>query len=171
MTLVKNKFLFLYLNMKLFFIICFLVGYQSVMACSCVGDETPKQARKSSDLVVIGKIIASKKVSFPFTDEVFVGDSINFMDYTLVVSKVYKGKSLKDTLVIRTGFGYGDCGINFILGEEYLIYGKDAYEQNRKRRKYPYEDLKLALHVVYETNICTRTTILGNAIEDLKFFR
>jgi hypothetical protein len=157
--------------MKIIVSIFFLLIAQPLIACSCIGEETPKQAKKSSDLVVIGKIIASKRVAFPFASEAFVGDSIDFMDYTLVVSKIYKGKAITDTLIIRTGFGHGDCGIEFILGEEYLIYGKDADEQNRKRRNHPYEDVKLVLHLVFETNICTRSTILKNADEDLKMLR
>lgn len=41
----------------------------------------------------------------------------------MLVDKVYKGVSIKDTISILTGLGGDDCGYNFSIDERYIIYG------------------------------------------------
>ena len=55
---------------------------------------------------------------------------------------------------VFTGWGGGDCGSNFLIGVQYLVY---AYEDNENKR--------------LVTNICTRTRALTDAAEDLSYLR
>jgi hypothetical protein len=54
---------------------------------------------------------------------------------------------------ILTGYGGGDCGYQFQVGIEYVIY---AYKNSAGR---------------LETGICTRTRPLAEAAEDVKYIR
>lgn len=57
------------------------------------------------------------------------------------------------TVRVTTGMGGGDCGYNFTIGEQYLVYAyrsKDGAELG--------------------TGICTRTRPLSQAADDLRFF-
>lgn len=54
---------------------------------------------------------------------------------------------------IETGFGGGDCGYQFQVGTEYVVY---AYKNGAGR---------------LETGICSRTRPLADAAEDLKYIR
>ena len=65
---------------------------------------------------------------------------------TFTVARMFKGP-MHSEVVVKTGFGGGDCGIAFEVGRSYLVY------------TYANEEL--------ETGICTRTSKLENAKLDL----
>jgi hypothetical protein len=54
-----------------------------------------------------------------------------------------------------TGIGGGDCGYDFKIGEQYLIY---AYRDQQKKE-------------MLSTNVCTRTRPVRNADEDFEYIR
>ena len=61
-------------------------------------------------------------------DQIFVGTVFNKRTsdkvyYHFTVSKMFKGAAV-DTVVIQTGFGGGDCGMNFEMGKSYLVYAR-----------------------------------------------
>lgn len=69
----------------------------------------------------------------------------------LSVSESWKGVTAS-SVVVKTGFGGGDCGVGFAVGARWLVYANE------------YEG---ALY----TGICSRTAELVHAKEDLEFLR
>jgi protocatechuate 3,4-dioxygenase beta subunit len=71
----------------------------------------------------------------------------------LTVDQPIRGMQSADVEVI-TGWGGGDCGYGFKLGQRYLVY---AYREEGGKR--------------LSTGICTRTRLLTEADDDFAFFR
>jgi hypothetical protein len=71
---------------------------------------------------------------------------------TLDVSHFYKGAERKDVL-LTTGIGGGDCGFDFEIGEQYLVYA--------------YADASSHL----STGICSGTALLRESQSDLSYLR
>jgi hypothetical protein len=90
---------------------------------------------------------------FSFSKSVFVGEVVEIDKstsdaiVTLKVEKIWKGNK-SETIVIRTNNQGKACGFSFKQGEKYLIY---AYDDG-----------------VLRTSICTRTTEIKSAGNDLK---
>jgi hypothetical protein len=112
-----------------------------VYACSCIGSGTPGTSLRSAVSVFAGKV-TSVKTAEP------AGRSINSVRVTFEVSRVWKGAKTP-TIVAETARDSASCGVSFSTGEEYLVYadGKSA-----------------ALQV----SLCSRTTLLRNAAQDLR---
>ena len=72
---------------------------------------------------------------------------------TFAVKESFRGSRDK-TIEVRTGMGGGDCGIDFQRGRDYLVY---AYRPPTTRSLY--------------TGVCTRTSRVENAANDLAYFR
>ena len=134
------------------------------MGCTCVGEETAKQALKSSDLVVTGKIISKNEIIGSDT-MLFPVSGIHEYDYTVIVNKKYKGLIKSDTVIVRTGLGHGDCGFVFTIGGEYLIYAvhENSFNYWDKKPNRSHKKLK----GIYRTDICSRTTSLNMATDDI----
>ncbi len=130
-------------------------------ACSCVGESTVVNAVKYADAVFTGTIISKEHISL--TDSAIIKlfpdnptlqkspmASINIARYNLVVHTRYKGAITADTIFIYTGVGGGDCGVQFQVNKQYIIYGdSESYFGSR----FPKQDN------VYWTNICSRTSV------------
>lgn len=72
-----------------------------------------------------------------YADQVFVGTPVrkevsSLVTYFFLVQESLKGKAT-DTIVIQTGFGGGDCGMDFETGVSYLVYANKG-NTNRCRR-------------------------------------
>lgn len=116
---------------------CILTGVSELLACSCVGQDSVKEAVKKSDAVVVGTIISQEFMLYGDISEDTVMRMLEkelyphitpIMQYSLVCKTVYKGKITRDTIAIFTGIGNGDCGVRFTVGETYIIYGqKEPY--------------------------------------------
>lgn len=176
--------------LKLILSLVFMVYSGSVWSCSCVGTSNIKTSIKEADYIVTGKILNSQVVQI-WSDtsyarsqyeaaqkkdtltyyEVWKNNNINFniqlIDYKLLVETVYKGKTQSDTITIRTGFGNGDCGFEFKIGDSYLIYGK--YEKNVNYSSEKLGRSKSELQGIFRTNICYRTRPLADAQSDLEY--
>lgn len=168
-----------------------LISSTKLWACTCIGEASTKEAFNHSDLVITGMVIDSEiiriwsdttdaRYGFDYWVEKHVLDSttnyeewkennidlsIQMIDYTIVVEDRLKGGRRKDTLVVRTGFGHGDCGFQFRIGEKYLIYAR-----HEKGIKYNHEILnrtRKELRGIYRTTICTRTKLMSFAAEEL----
>lgn len=160
--------------------------WTSVHACSCIGKETVEKARKNSDLVVVGTVVMYAKVKI-WTDtsyarsqfartnhetsyEEFKWQSSEFghfmMEFTVVVKEKFKGAVKNDTVKVWTGFGGGDCGFQFQIGSDYVIYARSEssikYSQPKLGRS------KRDLKGIYRTTICDRTRSVEFAEEDLQ---
>lgn len=130
--------------------------YYQVKACSC-RQGTVEQGFVNADAVLVGR--ALKKEKLFFTDSTFSSNSplqVGFARYDFLVTSILKGVLTKDTISIYTGLGNGDCGIIFILGEKYIIYGnEDSYFKNRKGF-----NLQKSNNAFW-TNMCLRTTFFN----------
>jgi hypothetical protein len=113
----------------------------SVDACSCLR-VTICDAYKMSPAIFVGTVLESKDIE---KDRARV--------YRFTVEQSYKGVEGTD-IEVQTGMGGGDCGYSFTKGERYLVY---AYFDKKTR--------------TFHTNICSRTTPLSGAAEDLDFLR
>jgi len=128
----------------------------TVYCCNCIGEATFKQEFKRSDVVIMGKIIDRKIIQIKDTLMPLI--KIQKAEYTIQATRLYKGK-IKDTLIkVITGLGGGDCGFEFMIGNEYVVYC--SYEN-----KY-YEQGNIVNKFLY-TDICRRTR-LTNDKEELK---
>ncbi len=94
-----------------------LLCIETITACECTKLPFDEEVRQS-DQIFIGKVL--KK------------DSIDRIYYTFLVTDFLKGAKL-DTIKIKTGFGGGDCGMNFIIGKTYLVFSSNK-ETDRCRR-------------------------------------
>lgn len=129
-------------------VILFLTSFS--FACSCIGKSKIITSLKSADAVFVGKVISSKKVKIKMDSSSTGIDSLHFlsrMEYKISISQRIKGKVLNDTVKIYSGFGNGDCGFGFNVGQKYIVYSN-------------YEDYSLWGKVNFlSTDICMRTMI------------
>ena len=101
-----------------------------------------------SDLVVVGTVISGEE--FRTLDSTSMGSRYfryPQMRYRVVISEKFKGNFRSDTVTIITGMGHGDCGYQFGIGYEYIIYGYKQYKDRSSDRVVNF----------FETDICTRT--------------
>lgn len=74
--------------------------------------------------------------------------------YELLVQDIYKGKITSDTLTIYTGLGNGDCGIQFEIGEKYIVYGENETYFGQLNNDFNFPKTKNT----FWTYSCLRTT-------------
>ncbi|MDR1761739.1 MAG: hypothetical protein LBR55_04755 [Bacteroidales bacterium] len=123
-----------------------LINVSKVFACSCIGERSVQEEVKYTDAVIVGTII-SEKLIIKSNKEIY--PPVMLKQYSLVVENIYKGKITSDTVTVFTGVGNGDCGVNFTVGEKYIIYGQIADN-----------DIPLPKRKnIFWTHICTRTTL------------
>ena len=113
-----------------------------VSACSCMMHPPVEEAFSNSHAVFSGKVIGINERIMGAS-----GKSILFE-----VNETWKGVS-ETEIKIMTGLHDGDCGLPFVVGQEYLVYAQlsDMYGKNQ-----------------LSSTICHRTTELGNAAEDIQ---
>jgi hypothetical protein len=120
-----------------------------VLACSCqFGGGAPCQDFWRADAVFAGTVVGSGKIN--------VGEGEFKQEMRLVrltVDQPIRGMQSAEVEVI-TGWGGGDCGYAFKLGQRYLVY---AYRDETDKR--------------LSTSICTRTRKLSEADADFAFIR
>lgn len=100
----------------------FLFPINNVWPCKCKTPPSPMENYDKHDIVFVGKAV----------NERFLDDSINpgnpfGRKYEFQI--IYKLKGLSDksnTITIFTGNGTGDCGFNFIVGSEYLLFARET---------------------------------------------
>jgi hypothetical protein len=136
-----------------------------VFACSCIGNSSIKNEISRSDIVAVGKIIDRQLLQL--IDSATYQETLQHISdtsrikaitqtiacYKVLVSTVFKGKVVGDTLTIYTGLGGGDCGVPFKNGECYVIYGQEEpyFGGPNSGMKYPKG------RNIYWTDICSRT--------------
>ena len=81
-----------------------------------------------SDVLACKCAIISLKKELSFSDQIFTGRVIkrtasDKVYYHFIVTEVFKGEP-SDTITISSGFGGTDCGMEFLIGQEYLVYAK-----------------------------------------------
>lgn len=110
-------------------------------ACTCIGKSKIKHAIKASDAVFVGNVLSAEKAKIKLDSS----STVEMMEYKILVTERIKGKAITDTMKIYTGFGNGDCGFNFKIGEKYIIYS--IYTEYTLWGKVDF----------LSTDICTRT--------------
>lgn len=148
----------------LFFMLSF--GWRSVRGCTCV--HTPSDVKTTTDLarwyatqsdVIFEATVEDVKVKWTPLDT-RVGSLLPtdldqmpmLLDVTFSVSRTYRG-AVQHTVTVSTGVGGGDCGFDFEIGKQYLVYA--------------YTDTSGQL----STNICTGTGLVEDRQASLAYLR
>jgi hypothetical protein len=113
-------------------------------ACDCAETPTVDEAMDGAEVVFTGKVLEVK-------EEMKLNGS-GMKSVLFVVKNSWKGVT-QSQVNIATGFGGGDCGCEFQVGQEYLVYSA----------KSPFFDNHLT------TSICSRTDEINTAKEDIVF--
>ena len=121
----------------LFFTSFFLNFTTPSYACSCKNYIGMEQHISSSEIIFSGIVT---KVQYCQLDTKDKKNTKKVKLYTIKLSNAFKGINGSSIEVI-TGFGFGDCGDNFAIGEEYLFF---AYDSGYTKKN----------DGLYETNIC-----------------
>ncbi|MGE7916072.1 hypothetical protein [Lysinibacillus xylanilyticus] len=127
------------------FIGIFMIGsFPSITsACSCAYLPSVEEEFERSKAVFSGKVVDIK-------------ERLSLKGYTtksvlFEVTNTWKGVE-QSQIIITTGQGGGDCGYNFIKGEEYLVYADESSMYGAKS---------------LVSGICNRTDMLSSSQEDL----
>jgi antitoxin component YwqK of YwqJK toxin-antitoxin module len=116
-------------------VIC-IMSYKTVLACSCLYIKKVSAETLIFDGIVFsGRIIDVQVKYATYKGEAWPTDRIA----TFVVGTWYSSHEISDTVVVNTGAGGGDCGLDFNKGETWLIYANDY-------------------NGVIQSTICTRST-------------
>jgi hypothetical protein len=130
-----------------------------VWACSCIGAPAPNDALNDAHAVFSGSVTGivnrngfnllelMRRLSGQLSPATG-GDSRRV---TLLVADSWKGVT-QSPVTVATGSGSADCGYNFAVGRQYLVY---AYDNGG----------------VLGTNICLRTAEITLASADLAYLR
>jgi hypothetical protein len=146
------------------FLLLLTLLVQPAAACKCQGETTVRAAVQHAQVVISGRVVSRLITTNlkPYGVAV-VGDTTDwaYRDmkfpvavYRLKTDKVYKGKSLADTLTIITPVNGAGCGVRFEAGKRYIVYATVADEithSNAVRRV-------ATGGRAYWTNLCTRTS-------------
>lgn len=119
----------------LFLVLPLSFSVPKAQACSCIIPGTPQEELEASSAVFAGKVLSKTGAGYGYR-------------VTFEVSEAWKGVEYSE-VDVETGFGGGDCGVNFEIGKSYLVYA-DASEG------------------VLSANSCGRTTLLSMADADLQ---
>lgn len=114
-----------------------IIAIVQAMACDCGVQKDINYEFGYSKSIVVGKIMAKEHMLV--TDSILMKlDSLadyisgrTIMKYTLVIDERIKGNFTTDTIDVYTGMNDRDCGILFIIGVRYLIYGIDGTYNGR----------------------------------------
>lgn len=117
----------------------------SAIACSCVENRGVEEALEQAEAVFSGRVLDVKEQKGA---DGYLAKAVHFS-----VDRAWKGVN-ETEIIIATGLGGGDCGIDFIVGEEYLVYANQSSWH--------------ASIAPLEAIICSRTTSLATAEEDLQ---
>lgn len=147
----------------------------ATFACTCIGKDkqTTENELNFVDLAVKGKIIAVANFDYYDTTSYSVaglkfdpkqsGYLIRkYKVFTLVVDTKFKAtKNTSDTVQIVTGYGGGDCGYEFEIGKDYIIYGETWKEKTvsvrHRKRKDKKRVIETAIANKFYTDICRLT--------------
>ena len=142
----QNRFL---LTLCLVFFLMLLHKPMPAAACSCVAMPSPAEGFSNAHAVFRGEVTNIKDNRGLLGGYGRTGKTVLF-----AVKETWKGTNGKE-VAITTGGGGGDCGVAFVVGQEYLVYANvsDMYEKQS-----------------LSTTICSPTKALGDATEDLAVF-
>jgi hypothetical protein len=96
-----------------------LLGAGHAIGCQCAEQPAVEDILAGHALVFVGRVVSGN----------FLGDGSKpgepyGRQFTFVVSETLKGNVRDQTVTISTGVGGGDCGVDFIIGRQYLVYSR-----------------------------------------------
>lgn len=147
----------------------------ATFACTCIGKDkqTTETELNFADIVVTGKIITV--TNFDYYDTTAYSEAAPKFDtkqsgylihqykvFSLVIDTKFKGtKITSDTIQIVTGYGGGDCGYQFEVGKDYIVFAEAWKEQiiklRHKKRKVKSKLTEITIANKFYTNICRLT--------------
>lgn len=139
------------------------------VACECEPLLPLSEALVANDFVLSGRVLA---VEGEFKSKDAGGSAVSadgtssadLIGWAILVDQVWKGVEA-DTLVVYTRRGVPSCGYPFKQGESYLIYGNYVSASELLSR---YEmQLGVPGAIILDASLCSRTSELGRASEDL----
>ena len=110
-----------------------------VYACSCIAPGPPDQALAESAAVFSGQVATLGR-----DQAAGAGDTVQV---TFAVARVWKGPE-DATITVSTAGSSASCGVEFVEGQEYLVYAQTVEGR-------------------LEASLCSRTNQLARAGEDL----
>jgi hypothetical protein len=133
-------------NWKAVFLLAFLIPLSAtkVFACQCAGRALPCEGYWKASAVFIGTVI-SRTTTTRKSEGEFNNRLIHF-----AVDRAFRNVEGSE-VEVATGLGGGDCGYDFRVGGQYLVY---AYQTANNQ---------------LATGICSRTRLLAEASEDLHY--
>ncbi len=102
--------------------LCFFLAVGEIRACSCGDTPSPAVALAQSTKVFSGKVVHISD------DGGIRREPALLSGYVLVEFEVYtvwKGRAY-DTMFVETAWWSGSCGVEFYLGQEWLVYSYDG---------------------------------------------
>jgi hypothetical protein len=161
--------------MKNIFLFLLSLSILEIAACTCVGSNSLEKEFRNSDLVIVAEVLEvqkikiwsdtsyamwkydSKKDTVSLEEYKFneVNYGIHLLEFTVIIHQNFKEKTALDTIKIRTGFGEGDCGYPFQIGEKYLIFGTNEFNVTYSEHKL--NRSRSELIGIYRTSICDLT--------------
>ena len=139
-------------KVKLFYLVAFWLLYPSLSyCCSCIGESTITKELNRSNLVFKGRVIAKKVINISDPQMPYL--RFDMVEYTLKAEIIFKGKIKHNNVIIVTGLGSGDCGFNFEIEKDYIVYS--SFEN----RYYPKGSI--VSRFLYTDN-CRRTRLVAN---------
>lgn len=140
-----------------------MIGPASLFACDCGPTPSVMSGVEHSQLVIHGEVIHAEFKKALHRDPA-LSDSLSKVEqrlffgpryvneYTVVVMQGFKGASVNDTIIIRTGVDpVTDCGLVLPIGSEHIIYAKSVFIDHQFLS---YDDPTAS---AYSTSACTRT--------------
>ena len=133
-----------------------LIISKNANCCYCIDSAIISDSFKNSSLIFNGLILSVR-------DESPKPERSYYRIYTVQIEKIYKGHYQRKTIEILTGYGDGDCGIEFNIGEKYIIYASiQSLNLSKKNTKTK----------TYYTNECTRTNRFNeNEVAEIKKYK
>jgi len=138
----RNKLLITAVLCMVFSLLSLSIGLSKSYACDCVKPPSVEDELERSQAVFSGKVLEVNEMNKGYMKKRVL----------LEVTETWKGIS-ESQVIITTGSGGGDCGYEFQVGEEYLVYAHPSSMYGEQ------EELV--------SIICDRTTELSTAQEDL----
>jgi len=120
------------------------------LGCTCIWEPLEFED-EIADVVFTGKVKKIKKIQYKDSNDYGV-----FVKLKLI--EPLKGKT-KKTIIIKTGFGNGDCGFHFEKGKKYFIVSYYSSMFNKRE----IESL--------QTDNCLSTGLISNREKEIDYFR
>jgi len=140
-------------------LVAMLLPPRPVFACTCAAPESPATGFAHADAVFVGTVtgISGQAPAPSLLDRLrsWVGLPVTGAFFarqlSVRVSDSWKGVTTAD-IEIHTGFGDADCGYNFRVGSQYVIYATKG-------------------QTGFETSICLRTIEVASGAADLQYLQ